>query len=76
MDTKYFSTQQVAQMLNVKINRLQRAIWDGRIDPPAKSPGGKGVFLWTRGDIERASQLFRGRDTSDIFDSDTGKNLC
>jgi len=32
---------------------LSRAIWDGRLDPPAKGPSGN--FLWRLSDIERAS---------------------
>ncbi|NQT01345.1 MAG: helix-turn-helix domain-containing protein [Planctomycetes bacterium] len=66
MAEQYYSSLQVAKMLNVHNSRLSRAVWEGRIDPPAKSPG-KGVFLWTRDDIERASWILRRRDASDIL---------
>jgi len=49
----YLSTKQVAAILDVRPNRLQLAIWDGRISAPTKGPGN--AFLWTDTDIERAS---------------------
>jgi hypothetical protein len=49
----YYSTRQVAGFLNIKPDTLSKAIWQGRFDPPAKSPSGH--FLWTEQDIERAS---------------------
>lgn len=61
----YRSTREVARMLGVNPSRLARALWDGRLGPPIKAPGG--AFLWTDEDIERASWLLRGRDTGDIL---------
>ena len=56
---KLFSTRQVAIILGVKPASLAKAIWDGRIDPPAKGPSGN--FLWQLRDIERASWIMRRR---------------
>lgn len=50
---KLFSTRQVAKLLGVTPASLAKAIWDGRVDAPAKGPSGN--FLWTINDIERAS---------------------
>jgi len=63
----YRSTREVARMLGVNPSRLARALWDGRLVPPTKAPGG--AFLWTDEDIERASWLLRGRDASNILAS-------
>ena len=46
-------TKQVAKMLGVSVTKLQRALWDERLSPPTKGPGG--VFLWTIEDVNRAS---------------------
>ena len=61
----YRSTRDVARMLGINPSRLARAIWDGRLDPPAKAPGG--AFLWTPDDIGRASWLLRHRDAGDVL---------
>lgn len=52
------STREAARLLNVKPTRLARAVWDGRIDPPAKGPGG--AFAWSSADIRRASEALHG----------------
>ena len=49
----YLSTRQVARLLSVSVSLLTKAVWDGRVDPPLKSPSGN--FLWTHADIDRAS---------------------
>jgi len=49
----YRSTRQAARLLGMSPSRLAKAVWDGRIDPPRKSPSGN--FLWTHKDIERAA---------------------
>ncbi len=50
---KYYSTRQVSQFLGVRPDMLQKAIWQGRLDAPEKSPSGN--YLWTIEDINRAS---------------------
>lgn len=50
---QYLSTRQVSRLLDVSVSLLTKAVWDGRVDPPAKSPSGN--FLWTHADIDRAS---------------------
>jgi len=50
---QFYGTREVAKILNVRPHTLTAAIWNGRVDPPQKSPGGE--FLWTEDDIERAS---------------------
>lgn len=52
-------TKQVAKMLGVSVTKLQRALWDERLDPPIKGPGG--VFLWTIEDVNRASWVLLRR---------------
>lgn len=51
--TQFYSTRQVAGLLDIKPDTLQKAIWQGRVNPPSKSPSGN--YLWTIEDIERAS---------------------
>ena len=63
--TDYRSTREVAKLLGLNPSRLARAVWDGRLTPPAKAPGG--AFLWTKEDIERASWLLRGRSADDVL---------
>jgi predicted DNA-binding transcriptional regulator AlpA len=46
-------TREVAKILGVSHSRLIRAVWDGRVSPPSKMPGG--AFGWTDEDINRAS---------------------
>ncbi len=55
----YTSTRQVARLLGVSVSLLTKAVWDGRITPPQKSPSGN--FLWTRADIERANWVLHHR---------------
>ena len=51
-----FSTKQVSKLLGINLTKLQRALWDGRIDPlPQKTPAGN--FLWTVEDINRVSWI-------------------
>jgi hypothetical protein len=61
----YRSTREVARLLRVPPGRLAKALWDGRVEAPAKGPGG--AFLWTDRDIEHASWVLRHRDASDIL---------
>ncbi len=55
----YLSTRQVARLLSVTVSLLTKAVWDGRVHPPEKSPSGN--FLWTRADAERASWVLLHR---------------
>ncbi len=50
---EFYSTKQVAKMLNLRPDVISKAIWQGRIEPPVKSPSGN--FLWTEWDIQLAS---------------------
>jgi hypothetical protein len=67
------STQQVANLLGIKTGRLNRAVWENRITPPPKSPGGD--YLWDEKAIHHASWIIRHRDASDVLpaSSDTTK---
>ena len=56
---RYRSTRQAAALLGINPSRLTRALWDGRVVPPVKSPSG--AFLWTESDIQRASWDLLGR---------------
>ena len=53
----FLSTRQVARLLGITPARLTKALWDGRVDPPTKSPSGN--YLWTIEDVERASWVLR-----------------
>jgi hypothetical protein len=64
------STRDVARLLRIGVSRLARAVWEGRIDPPAKGPGG--AYLWTRRDIERASWALRHRSADDVLPAEGG----
>ncbi len=60
-----WSTKDVGKFLGVNPHRLQRAIWDERLQAPAKGPGG--VFLWSRADILRAGWAILRRDVSSLL---------
>jgi len=50
----FFSTRQVAiEILGIKPDALSKAIWQNRVTPPSKSPGGQ--YLWTIAYIESAA---------------------
>lgn len=51
--TKFYSTRQVAGLLSIKSETLQKAIWQLRVEAPQK--GLSGNYLWTIRDIDRAS---------------------
>ncbi len=53
MVADFKNTAEVARIIGIKTSALQRAIWDGRVTAPAKSPSGG--FLWTEKDIDSAS---------------------
>ena len=56
----YMSTREVARALGLNPSRLARAVWAGRIEAPARGPGG--AFYWTEADIRRASWALLGHD--------------
>ena len=58
--TQFYSTRQVARFLNIKPDALQKAIWQGRIKPPLKSPSGN--YLWTIKDVESAAWVLHRYD--------------
>ena len=51
--TQFYSTRQVAGLLAIKPDTLQKAIWQGRVNPPMKGPSGQ--YLWTLRDIQHSS---------------------
>ena len=57
---KFFSTKQVASILVLKPDYISKAVWQGHIEQPAKSPSGN--YLWTTKDIERAAWVLRCYD--------------
>jgi hypothetical protein len=59
---EYHSTRQAATTIGVTPNALNRAIWEGRVNAPVKSPSG--AYLWTERDIEHASWVLRHRAPS------------
>jgi len=59
----YKGTREVARLLGVNPSRLARAVWDGRLQAPARAPSG--AFLWTEDDIRRASWAILGHDLDD-----------
>ena len=66
----YRSTKEVARLLGVSISRLSRAVWEGRVDPPEKAPGG--AYLWTQRDVEHASWVLRHRSAGDVLPEEGG----
>ena len=50
---KYYSTRQVAEVLQIKPDLLQKAIWQSKVTPPPKGPGGN--YLWSYAHIEAAA---------------------
>ena len=50
---QFYSTRQVAGLLNIKPDTLAKAIWQNRVTPPPKSPSGQ--YLWTIAYIESAA---------------------
>jgi len=49
----------------VQPSALNRAIYEGRLDPPTKGPGGS--FLWVEANIQQASWLLRGKSADDVL---------
>jgi len=47
------STRQAAAALGLPVSTLAKAVWDGRVPAPAKTPSG--AYSWQTVDLERAS---------------------
>jgi len=56
----FHSTKEVALLLDIKPDTLNKAIWQGRVKPPRKGPSG--AYLWTISDIRRVSWVLLHRD--------------
>lgn len=56
-------TKQAAARLGLRPGTLTRAVWEGRVRPPAKGPGG--AYVWTEDDLRRASWALLGHDLAD-----------
>lgn len=56
---EFRNTLKAASAIGVSHSRLSRAVWEGRIKPPQKGPGGN--YLWAEKDLERASWALRHR---------------
>jgi hypothetical protein len=56
-------TKQAAAILGLRPGTLTRAVWEGRVQPPAKGPGG--AYIWTEADLRRAAWALLGRDLDD-----------
>ena len=63
------STREVAALFKCTPGNLIRAIYENRLDPPQRGPGG--CYLWQRDDIIRASWQLRGRNAADIMERDS-----
>jgi len=53
------STPTVGRLLGKRPGTILHAIFEGRLAPPPKGPGG--VYLWGARDIDRASRILLGR---------------
>lgn len=62
-----WSTKEVATLLGVRVPRLVRAVYDGRLTKPFIGPGR--AFHWTKANINEASRLFRKSGAVDILSS-------
>jgi hypothetical protein len=57
-------TKQAAAILGVRPSTVAKAVWDGRIAPPTKGPGG--AYIWTDADLRRAAWALLGRDLDTV----------
>lgn len=64
MEHNLVGTRQAARLLGIPPNRLNRAVWDGRIPEPPRSPAGQ--FLWGDEDVRRACRILLGKDMDSL----------
>jgi hypothetical protein len=57
-------TRQAAAILGVRPGTLTRAVWEGRLAPPVKGPGG--AYVWTDADLRRAAWVLLRRDLDEV----------
>ena len=48
-----YSTRQAALILEIRPDLLQKAVWQGKVKSPPKSPSGS--YLWSLVDVESAA---------------------
>ncbi|MCG3180936.1 MAG: hypothetical protein BIFFINMI_03301 [Phycisphaerae bacterium] len=53
-------TRQAAAILGVRPSTLSKAVWDNRLAPPTRGPGG--AYIWTEADLRRAAWVLLKRD--------------
>ena len=58
-------TKEAARILGVRPGTLTRAVWENRVPPPTKAPGG--AFVWSEADIRRAAWVLLHRDLADVL---------
>jgi hypothetical protein len=58
-------TRELARMLGLPPDRLNRLIWQGKLDEPQRGPGG--CFCWSEADIRHAAWVLLGRDLDAIL---------
>jgi hypothetical protein len=58
--SEFYGTRQVAKMLGLRPDALTRHIWNGTVNPPAKSPGGD--YLWDLKSINSCSWALLHRE--------------
>jgi len=66
-------TRQAAVILGLRPGTLTRAVWEGRLEPPAKGPGG--AYVWTEMDLRRAAWALLRRDLGDMATARNGGGL-
>jgi len=66
------STLQVSRLLGVSVSCLGRSVWEGRIGPVPKGPGG--AYCWGPKHIQQASWVLRGRNADDVLAGAEGGN--
>jgi hypothetical protein len=66
-------TRDAARLLGIPPGRLNRAVWDGRIPAPQRSPAGD--YLWDDEDMRRACRALLGRALGEVLAARGEKQL-